>query len=74
MSRGGVSGMVYACCMTNGIETKSGALRGCSGLLEPAWLATLAAFLACVAFLVRHQLLAGRGLREVGCVRALAVN
>jgi hypothetical protein len=66
--------MVYACCVTNGIETKSGALIGCSGPLEPAWLATLAPFLACVTFLVRCQLLAGRGLREESCVRALAVN
>jgi hypothetical protein len=44
ISKSGVSGMVYAFRVTNSIETKSGALRGCSGPLKPAWLATLAAF------------------------------
>jgi hypothetical protein len=43
--------MVYAFRVTNGIETKSGALRGCSGLLKPTWLATLAAFWHVLHFL-----------------------
>jgi hypothetical protein len=66
--------MAVARRVTNGIDTKAGAPRGCSVLLEPTWSAMLAAFLARVAFQLIGQLLAGSRLREAGYVRALTVD
>jgi hypothetical protein len=57
--RNGVSGMAVACRVTNGIDSEEGEPRG---------------WLACIAFLVTRQLLAGSGLREAVFVRTLTVG